>query len=402
MTVMPNFDIANDLKVEMLLPQDVNNVFVLGLSLLGGTDVLGDDAAGYLAWQDLACEVNRVQTSIGGSIASNVYFQADAGKATIQLQSWEFDPNNYTFIRPGTEVRIRTIRDGVAFILWQGTVDNIDVSYAPDQPNQITIDATDYWALVVNRRLDYNPVLWGGIDTIYPSEAINCAMQTLATTGFSLPYDPVVSIFLEWNMTQTAETNTTFGSVVANALNSGLGFAWINPDTGYLVYRPRSTGGVAIYTIGNNHGEENHLCMADLSVTTQSDDIFTNVLVTQKYEYLGNPVFTQLYADQDLTDLYGERSSDFTVDLASTTDADSWANAVFAPKPVTHVQNVVTPTVDRNGNLTEASQFMPGDVVGVKYQTANINIDTDYTITRVRHSIDVNNWFTTLELWKEF
>jgi hypothetical protein len=30
-----------------------------------------------------------------------------------------------------------------------------------------------------------------------------------------------------------------------------------------------------------------------------------------------------------------------------------------------------------------------------------MNIDTTYTVTRVRHSIDVNNWFTTLEVWKE-
>ena len=137
MAILDDFDIANDLKVEMLLPQDVNNVFVLGVSLLGGDDVLGTDESGTLAWQDLACEVNLVRTSLGGSIASNVYFQADAGKATIQLQSWEFDPNNYSYIRPGTQVRVRIARGDYSFVLWHGTVDNIDVSYAPDEQNQM-------------------------------------------------------------------------------------------------------------------------------------------------------------------------------------------------------------------------------------------------------------------------
>lgn len=402
MSVINDFDIANDLKVEMLLPQDVANVFVLGLSLLDGTDVLGEDASGTLAWQNLACQVNQVSTSIGGSIASNVYFQADPGKARIELQSWEFDPNNYSFIRPGTEIRIRIVRGLYEFVLWQGIVDDINVSYAASQPNQISIDATDYWAKIVNRRFDYNPVNWAGIDFIDPSAAIDCAMQTLATTGFYLPYTPGVSIFQEWPMTQTAETNTTFGNVVANVLNSGLGFIWIDPNQGELFYRPRSLGGTPIYTIGNNHGDPGHLCMADLSSTTQSDDLFTNLLFTQKYEYQANPVFTQLYADQDLTDLYGERSADFTVDVARLEDADRWAEAVFAPKPATRVQNVVTPTITRQGDLTEAAEFMPGDIVGVKYQTSNINIDQDLTVTRVRHSIDVNNWFTTLEVWKEF
>jgi len=30
-----------------------------------------------------------------------------------------------------------------------------------------------------------------------------------------------------------------------------------------------------------------------------------------------------------------------------------------------------------------------------------MDIDTYYSVTKVSHSIDVNNWFTTLELWKE-
>ena len=395
MAVLDNFDIATDLKVEMLLPEDVNNVFVLGISLLGGDDVLGTDESGTLAWQDLACEVNRVQTSIGGSIASNVYYQADAGKANIQLQSWEFDPNNYSFIRPGTEVRVRLSRGLYSFVLWHGTVDNIDVTYAPDQQNQITIDATDFWALLVNRRFDYEPVA-----ALLPSEAIQLAVNEVAATGFVIPYDSF-SINPEWYMTGTPQLNTTFGAIAADCLTTGLGFIYINPDTGYLYYRPRATSGVPIYTVGNNHGDPGHLCMADLESVTLSDDIYNTVLVNQKYEFMGDPKFSQLYTDQDSIDLFGQRSDDFTVDLATTADADAWAAAVFTPTPITKVQQVVTPAIDRSRDLTEAAEFMPGDYVGVKYITDNINIDADYTVTRVRHSIDVNNWFTTLETWKE-
>jgi hypothetical protein len=397
MAVLTDFDIATDLKVEMLLPQDVNNVFVLGVSVLGGTDVLGEDSSGTLAWQDLACEVNRVQTTLGGSIASNVYFQADAGKANIQLQSWEFDPNNYTYIRPGTQVRVRISRGEYSFVLWHGTVDNINVAYAPDQQNQISIEATDFWALLVNRRFDYDPA----VDYITPSQAIGVAVDQVAATGFTIPYGGP-TILPEWFMTGTPSENTTFGAVAANCLTTGLGFIWINPNTGYLEYRPRANSGVPVYDVGNNHGDPYHLCMADISVTTQSDDIYNTVLVTQKFEYLADPLFTQLYVDSDSIDLYGQRSSDFTVDLKTVDDAAAWAAAVFAPKPITHVQDVTTPAIDRSRNLTQAVEFMPGDYVGVIYQTDNINIDQNYTVTKVSHSIDVNNWFTTLETWKEF
>ena len=392
MAVLDNFDIATDLKVEFLLPVGARNVFVLGISTLGGLNVLGDAGSGVVEWQDLKCEVNRVQTSIGGSIASNVFFQADSGKATINMQSWEFDPNNYPAIRPGIEIRVRVVRDAYDFILWHGTLDDINVTYAPDQQNQITVNATDFWALLVNRRFDYTPT-----GAIKPSYAIGEAIDEVVATGFSIGYAGV-TILDEWFMTGTQQLNTTFGAVAADCLNTGLGFIWINPNDKLLYYRPRSASGIATYTIGNNHGDPGHLCMADLDSAMQSEHIFNTVLVTQKYD--ATP-FSVLYTDSDSIDLFGQRSENFTVDLDTTADADLWAGAVFTPKTITNVQSVVTPAVNRDRDLTEAIEFMPGDFVGVYYVTDEMNIDTTYTVTRVRHSIDVNNWFTTLEVWKE-
>lgn len=401
MSVVTDFNIATDLKVEMLLPQDVGNTFVLGISLLDGPDVLGTDSAGVLAWQDLACEVNRVQTTIGGAMASNVYYQADSGKANIQLQSWEFDPNNYTYIRPSTQIRVRVVKGGYSFIVWKGFVDNIQVEYAPDQKNQITIDATDLWALLVNRRFDYYPDAFSP-DLIDPSYALDAAAYWLTMSGFPLEANPGPTINPQPMMTTLEQENVTFGAVVANILNSGLGFTWVNPNTDELEYRTRAYSGLPIYTIGNNHGDANHLCMADLSMTSRSDDIYNNVLITQKNQYLDIVKWVALYKDQDSIDLFGERSDDFTVDLARLEDAALWSQLVFTAKPQNVVQDVTTPAIDRSRNLTEAIEFMPGDFVGVVYETDDINIDTDYTVTRVRHSIDVNNWFTTLEVWKEF
>jgi hypothetical protein len=402
MAIFSDFDIANDVKVEMLLPQDVNNVFVLGISLLDGTDVLGDDSAGTLAWQNLACEINRVQTSIGGSIASNVFYQANAGTATMQMQSWEFDPANYSYIRPSTPVRIRIARGGYSFILWTGFVDNIDVTYAPDQPNQITIQATDIWALAVNRRMDYEPDPYVIDDFILPSEALAAACDIVSQApDFAINYDGSFGTF-QPAMSLTAVNNTTFGSVVSNALNTGLGFIYFDPNEDALIYRPRSVSGTPVYTVGNNHGEVNHLCMADLTMATKSEDIYNNVLVTQRYEVAPDPLFEILYRNQDSIDLYGERSDDFTVDLNSVADAAKWADLVFTDKPVTIVEQVVTPAVNRLGDLTEAVEFMPADFVGVYYVTDEMNVNTSYTVTKVSHSIDVNNWFTTLDVWKEF
>jgi len=398
MAVLSDFDIATDLRVEMLLPQDVNNVFVLGISLLGGTDVLGDDSAGTLAWQDLACEINRVQTTIGGSVGSNVFFQADAGRATIQMQSWEFDPNNYSYIRPSTPVRVRLYREGVAdFIVWSGFVNDIDVSYAPEQPNQITIQATDIWNLLVNRRIDWDPLY----DDLTPSLQLFYLEEHMNDIGF--PINIITSVVGEQpRMTRTMANNTTFGSVVLNILNSGLGIIFYEPNLDALFYRSRATNIEPDYTVGNNHGDPGHLCMADIATATNADDIYNNVLITQKYQYYSDPIFDLVVVDQDSIDLYGERSDDFTVDLVDESDAAIWASSVFASRPATLVEQVVTPAIDRDHNLTGAVTLFPADVINVVYETDNININAAYTITKVSHSIDVNNWFTTLETWKEF
>jgi len=86
-TTIPNFDIATDLKVEFYLPDEASNLFIIGISklgssdvlageglftigvsLIGGTDVLGDSQYIAFTWQDLGCIVSKAQLSLGGLV----------------------------------------------------------------------------------------------------------------------------------------------------------------------------------------------------------------------------------------------------------------------------------------------------------------------------------------------
>jgi hypothetical protein len=73
---------------------------------------------------------------------------------------------------------------------------------------------------------------------------------------------------------------------------------------------------------------------------------------------------------------------------------------VFTSTPTKLVRSVETPAIDRLGDLTEAALFTPGMTVGVKYDRPPLDINAYYVVVKVSHSIDVNNWFTTLDLWK--
>jgi hypothetical protein len=90
------------------------------------------------------------------------------------------------------------------------------------------------------------------------------------------------------------------------------------------------------------------------------------------------------------------------LNVTDSEQLELWARSVFNQTTTNLVKSVETPAVDRMNNLTHAAVIEPGETVNVKYITDKLNINEPYTVTKVSHSIDVDNWFTTLELWKEF
>jgi hypothetical protein len=193
------------------------------------------------------------------------------------------------------------------------------------------------------------------------------------------------------------QTNITANTVLNDALQVGLAVLWVDQETERLVFVPRPTTTTsATWTIGNNHGETNHLCLSDIQVSADADTIFNSLTVTLASD---DTVSTTQY-DADSVELYGESSSDVTLNTTDLTELNRWAAAVFAQTPNKLVKEVETPSIDRLGNLTEASVFTPGTRIGVKFDREQLAINEFYTITKVSHEITPDTWFTKFELWK--
>jgi hypothetical protein len=138
--------------------------------------------------------------------------------------------------------------------------------------------------------------------------------------------------------------------------------------------------------------------MSDLEVASDIDAVFNSLKVSLK----SDSETSVLVRNTDSIELYGEFALDADLNTTDEAELESWANAVFNQTQKQLVKSVETPAINRLGNLTHAAVFLPGETVSVKYQTPQLNIDQGYTITKVSHNITVNQWFTTLELWKEF
>lgn len=414
--MIPNFQIDTNLIVEFLLPDEDGNSFILGISELGGTDVLGgfgeftlgvsllggDDvlapSSGF-KWQSFGCETSAARLSLGGSISDAINFQPEPATANLTLQSYELDPTVNKNIRASTKVRVRIESDEIDRVLFVGYIDTIDVTYYPLGPNLISITAYDLYKSLVNVRIeDWDttglPAAYATTDEVFALVA--------SKTGIAISPDSQPTI---GRIPKVALTDVFVPDVLNDAIDVGLAVLWVDQDTEELVVIPRpaaSTGGPTTYVVGNNHpapgvDDPYHLCMSEILVGSDADTVYNSLRVA----LTSTPATYVVRRDQDSIDLYGESAIDISINTTDATELDRWATAVYSQTPTKLVSQVVTPAKDRLGNLTAASVLTPGTLVGVSYTTNQLDIVGYYTIIRVSHEIDVDNWFTTLELWKE-
>ena len=409
--MITDFKIDENLKVEFLTPDEEGNTFILGISLLGGDDVLGgfgefilglsllggDDVlapSSGLKWQEVQCETSRVNLSVGGQVVDAIYFQPLPGNAQITLQSYSLDPTVNKNIRASTRIRVRLEDSEIDRILFQGTIDTINVTYFPDGLNRIDITAIDFYKNLVNSRFaEWDTSSLG-------ASATTDEIIELIGIKSGLGVSPN-SVELGGLIPTVTEQNVLASGLLNEALLVGLGIVWIDQETNAITYIPRpatETATPTTYVIGNNHSSHPyHLCLAEINVFSDADAVYNSLRVT----LASDDTQTVVAKDQDSIDLYGESAVDV---ILNTTDAEQlalWALEVFANNPQNLVNQVVTPSLDRLGNLTNAAVFTPGTTIGVSYTRDQLNIVGFYTIIKVSHRIDVDNWFTTLELWKE-
>ena len=408
--MIPNFAIDQNLKVEFLTPDEDGNSFILGISLLGGTDVLGgfgeftlgvsflggDDVlapSSGLKWQEVQCETASANISIGGQLQDSVFFQPQPATANLVLQSYDLDPTVNKNIRANTKFRVRLDSDEIDRVLFQGFIDTIDVTYFPDGPNVINITGFDAYKSLVNSRF----AVWD--TTSYGTHIHVDETWELVGIFSGLGLSPA-SYHVGGQLPVQNVTNIEVSSIVNDALTVGNGLVWLDQDTEELVVIHRTgvqAGTPETFIIGNNHGDDYHLCMSEINVFSDADAVYNSLYVS----LTSDDTITTFRKDQDSIDLYGESAIDIAINTTTLAQLNNWADRVFNHRSANQVNRVQTPAIDRLGTLTNAAVFTPGMTVGVSYTNTQLDIVGYYTIINVSHRIDPDNWFTTLELWKE-
>ena len=410
MTTIPDFDIATDIKVEFFLPNISEGIFIVGISLLGSSDVLstggqfiigdsllgGADLLGATAfsWQDLACSTALAQIEVGGSIQDQLYFQPSPAAASLTLQTYQFDPSTNTAFRPGVPVRVRIEKGAVDQIIWTGIVESIGGSYTIDGNNLLQIKAFDSMNRLMNTRIpEFDSDNVDGF--VSPYEQLELVAEQFGTSMHSTSVDNGGEI------PSQLLVDVIPNALIYDAIQVGLGLFWLDPVTSEFVFVPRPTGLGAIpegtFIIGNDHTADNHLCMTDIRTLSDGDVVFNSLRV----ELASDNATYVLIENPDSIQLYGKYAKDVTLNTTDQAELTRWANSVFNQSPTNLVESVETLTLDRQGTVTGAAFLLPGELIGVDFSQNTLEINDYYTITKVSHYIDPNNWLTTLDLWKE-
>lgn len=415
--VIEDFKIDENLKVEFFLPDASGNLFILGISvlggddvlagagqfiigtsLLGGTDTLAGEATIAFTWQSYECSVSELEIDYGGEVQDSLYFQPRPAQADLTLQNLTIDPTVNPAMRPGVGVRVRIVDGEYSKTLYRGYIDTINVSYDPRNNTHIMqVSSFDAFKRIVNTRLEL-------LDTLDPIEF---------PEGVATPYEVLEIVAEQYGTAMSPLSEPTEGlipgttlenfipnTVMYEAIQAGLGLFWIDADTEEFVFipRPATLDPTDKYSVGNNHNDPLHLCMSDIEVASDINNIYNSLQVSLK----NDSETSILIRNTDSIELYGEFALDTEVNLIDDIELENWGRRVFNQTTTKLVQSVETPAINRLGALTHAAIITPGETIKVVYNTAQLNINDVYTVTKVSHSIDVNQWFTTLELWKEF
>ena len=126
-TISVDFDLGNQ------------GIFTLGISLLGGTDVLGSTVAAN--WSTISSNDIRKISIRRGRTREDQANQAGALTLTLENYSSQYDPDNsstiyawagYSILSKGMGVRVRATWSGTDYVIYRGYLEQLDTDMSLD------------------------------------------------------------------------------------------------------------------------------------------------------------------------------------------------------------------------------------------------------------------------------
>jgi hypothetical protein len=411
----PDYDVAESVKV-YLWSWDDPNAFIINHSLIGGSDVLSTSS---LEPTLVSCEVAQISIDTGWDLDSAVTFQSSSGRMNITLRADNSDSFSNPNIILGRKmsVEIPTLLNN--FVLYAGYITSFNFEYLPD--NQVLININCHDALyymfqhisegdpfplepVTNLEDQIIKILW---DYTPPSgaEDFHQLPFVLGTPWAQfLDESPTYEVF-RGNAGQLLNLRMLGEQGAMLAQGNGSEFA-IDYTELYVYTRERilktlgpSTPGDFIQTINIDTSGVSGVCPSLILFSSDLQNVTNQVQVSLDQD---SDEFYEL-SDRASQVRFGTSSVSANIPFASSEYLPDWARYAMVSNLSPVIDVIQIPAVNRLGSLVSSPNvpfaMRPGDRANTKIQYNGANIEKNYLIRKVRHTIDADNWLIEASLW---
>ena len=391
------FYIKEDIKVEMYLP--VANTGVWNFSKWNS----GDDwmATTGFAWTDVVADVVSASIELGGTVEQGYAAPATPNVMNLVMQSTTYDPYNNPKIHPGTPIRFSYRQNpdtapSTYTVLFNGFIDNFDVSYEYHGLNTINIAATSSLKRALNKVLSvWNPESYSSPSSGYWAFFYWCNLVGL-TGGTVTSYNGAryaLDYYNDYDAGQALED--------VNQLEAGF-FYQAADNT--LLWRTsteihdRLVSDTVTNTFSNTHSTAaTHFCISDIAFSYAADNYWNQFKAICE----SSTSITKTQVNQDSIDIMGLMALEKTLHIyPDANQLTYWSDMVKVSYPTRQVSSITTPIIRQDATLANVSALMPTSLVNIAVTTPGYTINDKSMITRAVHEITPENWIATIELWK--
>lgn len=391
------FDIASD--VEVSLYTYASDVMVWDVSRWDEDNwSTGSETAD---WQAITASVSEVQIFNGISVDQGMT-RCGTPSAQVVFQDADFDPFANTNVRSGTPVRIRVrpnpdTASTTWVTLFEGKIDSCSSSYNNQWVNTVTLQC------ITDLRDILNYTSSVGMTTSVPGYAAEYITEINNLGGFKeIALASALDGYLLTGINTTDPVN--FGTIINQLLDA---------NAAALVYRPVSVPNPLVpYRYYFSEDLTNVAAMTsqvDFEATSSANPLradFSGIAIGFNTDQLVNRVTWDTTAGLGPVTLSNASSrallGDMGIDLTTIHNGleTTWAESLAEVLPERQVLSITAPMILRAGQLNENLLRDPMDVASVSVDNAKITINEKYLISSVTHSIDVDSWNVTFDLWR--
>lgn len=377
--------------------------FRLGFSTLNGTDTLGNGSASY-SYVNFSQYFTEATVSNGVTL-DGVQASYDGNNATITLFSPTADPTANYVIKVGNKVKL-TLENYVAGVssqtFYQGVIKGIERIIDDVGNFTVRITAGDTVQAALSNVVDYLSVSTGL--TAYG----RLAAVKAVVPGWSATMDGINAIYA---LTYGSSTDSfvqgdyVIDSVaVADFINETVAneAGWLVADTvGLPTFLPHKyltdgLSGTAVVEFSENNNDS-HVAISHLNQDSNTNAAINSYRIEDAYD----PLTFVTGVNQDSIDLYGMNHQDLTLNLNNTAEYQRYLDYALTYTGQQRIKSISADAVShKNRDLKDVWKLWPGNTVLVNVSVGTTTINQKYIVSAVTHQIDVYNWVTDVELWR--